>query len=153
MHINQIKEIAKIITAGGTTNKEQQSCILGYIIGLEAPLSLNMQDPNDDLECNSFLNDIAGDINEHFVLNLALAQDVANLTLQYRQAVANATDEVFTHAEKFLQLTGAAFGMLGEKGMITQIRNRLKNEVIEKRQGIEERRSQREVVEDEKKEM
>lgn len=140
MHVNQIKEIASILSNAGNTNKEMQSSILGYIIGLEAPLNLTPNDPDDQLEWNSFLNDISGEVNEHFILNLALAQDVANLTLKYRQAIANGSDNIETIAKQYVTVTGAAFGLLADPGIISQIRKVIKNQVVEMRQDIIERR-------------
>ena len=139
MNVNQIKEIVKVLSADGETNKEIQSCILGYIVGIEAPIGLQQNDPDDGVEWNSFFNDLPGEINEHYVLNLALAQDVANLTLLYRQAVMNGTDEVEDLASKFLTLTGSAFGLLGKEGLVRRVRLVLKPVVQDLRSGIEER--------------
>lgn len=143
MHINQIKEVVKVLTSSGETNKEAQSCTLGYVVGLEAPIGLDQKDPDDKLEWNSFFNDIPGQINEHFLLNLALAQDVANLTLQYRQAVMNGSDEIGDLASRFVKVTGAAFGLFGDQGTINLLRKVLKGTVQERRAGIEERMNAR----------
>lgn len=139
MHVTQIKEIVKILESASTTDKQLQASILGYVVGIEAPINLNMRDPDDKLEWNSFFNDLPGEINEHYLINLTFAQDVANLTLQYRQAVMNGDDTVEEIASRFLRMTGAAFGLLGSTGVIRQIRKVLKQTVAEKRAGIEER--------------
>lgn len=146
LHVNQIKDIVRILTNSGETNKEQQSCLLGYIVGLEAPISLNQNNQDDQMEWNSFFNDLPGEINEHFLLNLALAQDVANLTLQYRQSVYNADKDIEMLAKKFMTLTGAAFGMLGKEGLVNQIRKVISGVVEELRSGIRERQEERERV-------
>lgn len=143
MHVTQIKEVVRILEGIGTTNKELQASILGYIVGIEAPISLNTNDPDDNLEWNSFFKELPGEINEHFIINLAFAQDVANLTLQYRQAVANGSDAIEELAARFLKLTGAAFGLIGNEGIVRQVRKVLKQTVTEKRAGIEERMAAR----------
>lgn len=143
MHVTQIKEVVRILEGVGTTNKELQASILGYIVGIEAPISLNTNDPDDNLEWNSFFKELPGEINEHFIINLAFAQDVANLTLQYRQAVANGSDAIEELAARFLKLTGAAFGLIGNEGIVRQVRKVLKQTVTEKRAGIEERMAAR----------
>lgn len=150
LHVNQIKDIVRILTNSGETNKEQQSCLLGYIVGLEAPLSLSQKNPDDQVEWNSFFNDLPGEINEHYLLNLALAQDVANLTLLYRQSVANGDKDIEAHAKKFMTMTGAAFGMLGKDGLVSQIRKVISGVVEEMRTGIRERQEERRVVEESK---
>lgn len=139
MHVTQIKEVVRILEGVGTTNKELQASILGYIVGIEAPIGLNTSDPDDNLEWNSFFKELPGEINEHFIINLSFAQDVANLTLQYRQAVADGSDKVEELAARFLKLTGAAFGLIGNEGIVRQVRKVLKQTVTEKRAGIEER--------------
>lgn len=144
MHVTKIKQVVSVLTSNKETNKEQQSCLLGYVIGLEAPIGLNQQDPDHQVEWDSFFNDISGEINEHFLLNLALAQDVANLTLLYRQSVANGDDKIADYANKFLKLTGAAFGLLGNEGVVRQVRNVLKDEIEERRGVVEERIAQSE---------
>lgn len=143
MHITQIKEVVRILEGVGTTNKELQASILGYIVGIEAPIGLNTNDPDDNLEWNSFFKELPGEINEHFIINLSFAQDVANLTLQYRQAVADGSDKVEELAVRFLKLTGAAFGLIGNEGIVRQVRKVLKQTVTEKRAGIEERMAAR----------
>jgi len=143
MHVTQIKEVVRILEGVGTTNKELQASILGYIVGIEAPIGLNTNDPDDNLEWNSFFKELPGEINEHFIINLSFAQDVANLTLQYRQAVADGSDKVEELAARFLKLTGAAFGLIGNEGIVRQIRKVLKQTVTEKRAGIEERMAAR----------
>ena len=143
MHITQIKEVVRILEGVGTTNKELQASILGYIVGIEAPIGLNTNDPDDNLEWNSFFKELPGEINEHFIINLSFAQDVANLTLQYRQAVADGSDKVEELAARFLKLTGAAFGLIGNEGIVRQVRKILKQTVTEKRAGIEERMAAR----------
>lgn len=143
MHVTQIKEVVRILEGVGTTNKELQASILGYIVGIEAPIGLNTNDPDDNLEWNSFFKELPGEINEHFIINLAFAQDVANLTLQYRQAVANGSDAIEELAARFLKLTGAAFGLIGNEGIVRQVRKVLKQTVTEKRAGIEERMAAR----------
>lgn len=143
MHVTQIKEVVRILEGVGTTNKELQASILGYIVGIEAPIGLNTNDPDDNLEWNSFFKELPGEINEHFIINLSFAQDVANLTLQYRQAVADGSDKVEELAARFLKLTGAAFGLIGNEGIIRQVRKVLKQTVTEKRAGIEERMAAR----------
>ena len=143
MHVTQIKEVVRILEGVGTTNKELQASILGYIVGIEAPISLNTNDPDDNLEWNSFFKELPGEINEHFIINLSFAQDVANLTLQYRQAVADGSDKVEELAARFLKLTGAAFGLIGNEGIVRQVRKVLKQTVTEKRAGIEERMAAR----------
>lgn len=143
MHITQIKEVVRILEGVGTTNKELQASILGYIVGIEAPIGLNTNDPDDNLEWNSFFKELPGEINEHFIINLSFAQDVANLTLQYRQAVADGSDKVEELAARFLKLTGAAFGLIGNEGIVRQVRKVLKQTVTEKRAGIEERMAAR----------
>lgn len=143
MHVTQIKEVVRILEGVGTTNKELQASILGYIVGIEAPIGLNTNDPDDNLEWNSFFKELPGEINEHFIINLSFAQDVANLTLQYRQAVANGSDKVEELAARFLKLTGAAFGLIGNEGIVRQVRKVLKQTVTEKRAGIEERMTAR----------
>lgn len=146
MHVTQIKEVVRILEGVGTTNKELQASILGYIVGIEAPIGLNTNDPDDNLEWNSFFKELPGEINEHFIINLSFAQDVANLTLQYRQAVANGSDKVEELAARFLKLTGAAFGLIGNEGIVRQVRKVLKQTVTEKRAGIEERMAARREV-------
>lgn len=148
MHVNQIKDIVRILTNSGETNKELQSCLLGYIVGIEAPISLNQKDADDQVEWNSFFNELPGEINEHYLLNLALAQDVASLTLSYRQAVANGSDDIEQLAKKFMTLTGAAFGLLGKEGLVKQIRRVIQNTVEEMRTGIRERQEARTESED-----
>lgn len=143
MHVTQIKEVVRILEGVGTTNKELQASILGYIVGIEAPIGLNTNDPDDNLEWNSFFKELPGEINEHFIINLSFAQDVANLTLQYRQAVADGSDKVEELAARFLKLTGAAFGLIGNEGIVRQVRKVLKQTVTEKRAGIEERMTAR----------
>lgn len=143
MHVTQIKEVVRILEGVGTTNKELQASILGYIVGIEAPIGLNTNDPDDNLEWNSFFKELPGEINEHFIINLSFAQDVANLTLQYRQAVADGSDKVEELAARFLKLTGAAFGLIGSEGIVRQVRKVLKQTVTEKRAGIEERMAAR----------
>lgn len=143
MHVTQIKEVVRILEGVGTTNKELQASILGYIVGIEAPIGLNTNDPDDNLEWNSFFKELPGEINEHFIINLSFAQDVANLTLQYRQAVANGSDKVEELAARFLKLTGAAFGLIGNEGIVRQVRKVLKQTVTEKCAGIEERMAAR----------
>lgn len=143
MHVTQIKEVVRILEGVGTTNKELQASILGYIVGIEAPIGLNTNDPDDNLEWNSFFKELPGEINEHFIINLSFAQDVANLTLQYRQAVADGSDKVEEFAARFLKLTGAAFGLIGNEGIVRQVRKVLKQTVTEKRAGIEERMAAR----------
>lgn len=143
MHVTQIKEVVRILEGVGTTNKELQASILGYIVGIEAPIGLNTNDPDDNLEWNSFFKELPGEINEHFIINLSFAQDVANLTLQYRQAVANGSDKIEQLAARFLKLTGAAFGLIGNEGIVRQVRKVLKQTVTEKRAGIEERMAAR----------
>lgn len=143
MHVTQIKEVVRILEGVGTTNKELQASILGYIVGIEAPIGLNTNDPDDNLEWNSFFKELPGEINEHFIINLSFAQDVANLTLQYRQAVADGSDKVEELAARFLKLTGAAFGLIGNEGIVRQVRKVLKQTVTEKRVGIEERMAAR----------
>lgn len=143
MHVTQIKEVVRILEGVGTTNKELQASILGYIVGIEAPIGLNTNDPDDNLEWNSFFKELPGEINEHFIINLSFAQDVANLTLQYRQAVADGSDKVEELAARFLKLTGAAFGLIGNEGIVRQIRKVLKQTVTEKRADIEERMAAR----------
>lgn len=143
MHVIQIKEVVRILEGVGTTNKELQASILGYIVGIEAPIGLNTNDPDDNLEWNSFFKELPGEINEHFIINLSFAQDVANLTLQYRQAVADGSDKVEELAARFLKLTGAAFGLIGNEGIVRQVRKVLKQTVTEKRAGIEERMAAR----------
>lgn len=144
MHVNQIKEVVKILTSNKETNKDQQACLLGYVVGLEAPVSLNQDnDPDDQLEWNSFFKELPGEINEHFMINLAKAQEVANLTLQYRQAVVNSSDKIEQLAASFLKLTGSAFGLLGNGGIVNQIRKVLKETVNQKVAGIEERMAAR----------
>lgn len=143
MHVTQIKEVVRILEGVGTTNKELQASILGYIVGIEAPIGLNTNDPDDSLEWNSFFKELPGEINEHFIINLSFAQDVANLTLQYRQAVADGSDKVEELAARFLKLTGAAFGLIGNEGIVRQVRKVLKQTVTEKRAGIEERMAAR----------
>lgn len=143
MHVTQIKEVVRILEGVGTTNKELQASILGYIVGIEAPIGLNTNDPDDNLEWNSFFKELPGEINEHFIINLSFAQDVANLTLQYRQAVADGSDKVEELAARFLKLTGAAFGLIGNEGIVRQVRKILKQTVTEKRAGIEERMAAR----------
>lgn len=143
MHITQIKEVVRVLEGVGTTNKELQASILGYIVGIEAPIGLNTNDPDDNLEWNSFFKELPGEINEHFIINLSFAQDVANLTLQYRQAVADGSDKVEELAARFLKLTGAAFGLIGNEGIVRQVRKVLKQTVTEKRAGIEERMAAR----------
>ena len=143
MHVTQIKEVVRILEGVGTTNKELQASILGYIVGIEAPIGLNTNDPDDNLEWNSFFKELPGEINEHFIINLSFAQDVANLTLQYRQAVADGSDKVEELAARFLKLTGAAFGLIGNEGIVRQVRKVLKQTVTEKRTGIEERMAAR----------
>ena len=143
MHVTQIKEVVRILEGVGTTNKELQASILGYIVGIEAPIGLNTNDPDDNLEWNSFFKELPGEINEHFIINLSFAQDVANLTLQYRQAVADGSDKVEELAARFLKLTGAAFGLIGNEGIVRQVRKILKQTVTEKRAGIEERMTAR----------
>lgn len=146
MHVTQIKEVVRILEGVGTTNKELQASILGYIVGIEAPIGLNTNDPDDNLEWNSFFKELPGEINEHFIINLSFAQDVANLTLQYRQAVADGSDKVEELAARFLKLTGAAFGLIGNEGIVRQVRKVLKQTVTEKRAGIEERMAARREV-------
>lgn len=143
MHVTQIKEVVRILEGVGTTNKELQASILGYIVGIETPIGLNTNDPDDNLEWNSFFKELPGEINEHFIINLSFAQDVANLTLQYRQAVADGSDKVEELAARFLKLTGAAFGLIGNEGIVRQVRKVLKQTVTEKRAGIEERMAAR----------
>lgn len=143
MYVTQIKEVVRILEGVGTTNKELQASILGYIVGIEAPIGLNTNDPDDNLEWNSFFKELPGEINEHFIINLSFAQDVANLTLQYRQAVADGSDKVEELAARFLKLTGAAFGLIGNEGIVRQVRKVLKQTVTEKRAGIEERMAAR----------
>ena len=143
MHVTQIKEVVRILEGVGTTNKELQASILGYIVGIEAPIGLSTNDPDDNLEWNSFFKELPGEINEHFIINLSFAQDVANLTLQYRQAVADGSDKVEELAARFLKLTGAAFGLIGNEGIVRQVRKVLKQTVTEKRAGIEERMAAR----------
>lgn len=143
MHVTQIKEVVRILEGVGTMNKELQASILGYIVGIEAPIGLNTNDPDDNLEWNSFFKELPGEINEHFIINLSFAQDVANLTLQYRQAVADGSDKVEELAARFLKLTGAAFGLIGNEGIVRQVRKVLKQTVTEKRAGIEERMAAR----------
>lgn len=143
MHVMKIKEVVKVLTANGETNKETQSCLLGYIVGIEAPINLNTNNQDDNLEWNSFFNELPGEINEHYLLNLNLAQDVANLTLQYRQAVMNGSDKIEELAKRFLTITGSGFGLLGNEGTVRQIRQVLKEVVAEKRAGIEERMNAR----------
>lgn len=143
MHVTQIKEVVRILEGVGTTNKELQASILGYIVGIEAPIGLNTNDPDDNLEWNSFFKELPGEINEHFIINLSFAQDVANLTLQYRQAVADGSDKIEELAARFLKLTGAAFGLIGNEGIVRQVRKVLKQTVTEKRAGIEERMAAR----------
>lgn len=143
MHLTQIKEVVRILEGVGTTNKELQASILGYIVGIEAPIGLNTNNPDDNLEWNSFFKELPGEINEHFIINLSFAQDVANLTLQYRQAVADGSDKVEELAARFLKLTGAAFGLIGNEGIVRQVRKVLKQTVTEKRAGIEERMAAR----------
>lgn len=143
MHVTQIKEVVRILEGVGTTNKELQASILGYIVGIEAPIGLNTNDPDDNLEWNSFFKELPGEINEHFIINLSFTQDVANLTLQYRQAVADGSDKVEELAARFLKLTGAAFGLIGNEGIVRQVRKVLKQTVTEKRAGIEERMAAR----------
>lgn len=143
MHVNQIKDIVRILTNSGETNKELQSCLLGYIVGIEAPISLNQKDADDQVEWNSFFNELPGEINEHYLLNLALAQDVASLTLSYRQAVVNGDDDIEQLAKRFMTLTGAAFGLLGKEGLVKQIRRVIQNTVEEMRTGIRERQEAR----------
>lgn len=143
MHVTQIKEVVRILEGVGTTNKELQASILGYIVGIEAPIGLNTNDPDDNLEWNSFFKELPGEINEHFIINLSFAQDVANITLQYRQAVADGSDKVEELAARFLKLTGAAFGLIGNEGIVRQVRKVLKQTVTEKRAGIEERMAAR----------
>lgn len=143
MHVTQIKEVVRILEGVGTTNKELQASILGYIVGIEAPIGLNTNDPDDNLEWNSFFKELPGEINEHFIINLSFAQDVANLTLQYRQAVADGSDKVEELAARFLKLTGAAFGLIGNESIVRQVRKVLKQTVTEKRAGIEERMAAR----------
>lgn len=143
MHVTQIKEVVRILEGVGTTNKELQASILGYIVGIEAPIGLNTNDPDDNLEWNSFFKELPGEINEHFIINLSFAQDVANLTLQYRQAVVDGSDKVEELAARFLKLTGAAFGLIGNEGIVRQVRKVLKQTVTEKRAGIEERMAAR----------
>lgn len=143
MHVTQIKEVVRILEGVGTTNKELQASILGYIVGIEAPIGLNTNDPDDNLEWNSFFKELPGEINEHFIINLSFAQDVANLTLQYRQAVTDGSDKVEELAARFLKLTGAAFGLIGNEGIVRQVRKVLKQTVTEKRAGIEERMAAR----------
>lgn len=143
MNVTQIKEVVRILEGVGTTNKELQASILGYIVGIEAPIGLNTNDPDDNLEWNSFFKELPGEINEHFIINLSFAQDVANLTLQYRQAVADGSDKVEELAARFLKLTGAAFGLIGNEGIVRQVRKVLKQTVTEKRAGIEERMAAR----------
>ena len=126
MHVTQIKEVVRILEGVGTTNKELQASILGYIVGIEAPIGLNTNDPDDNLEWNSFFKELPGEINEHFIINLSFAQDVANLTLQYRLAVADGSDKVEELAARFLKLTGAAFGLIGNEGIVRQVRKVLK---------------------------
>ena len=116
MHVTQIKEVVRILEGVGTTNKELQASILGYVVGIEAPIGLNTNDADDNLEWNSFFKELPGEINEHFIINLSFAQDVANLTLEYRQAVAEGSDKVEELATRFMKLTGAAFGLLGNEG-------------------------------------
>ena len=137
MQVQKIKEVVKILTATGNTNKETQSCLLGYVVGLEAPVGLDMGAPDHQLEWNSFFNDLPGEINEHYLLNLALTQDVANLTLKYRQAVTAGNDNIEDLAKRFLTLTGAAFGLLGEPGLVTRIRATLKDVVADKKVAME----------------
>ena len=143
MHVTQIKEVVRILEGVGTTNKELQASILGYVVGIEAPIGLNTNDADDNLEWNSFFKELPGEINEHFIINLSFAQDVANLTLEYRQAVAEGSDKVEELATRFMKLTGAAFGLLGNEGTVRQVRKVLKQTVTEKRAGIEERMAAR----------
>lgn len=143
MNITQVKEISRILTAMGSSNKELQAHVLGYVVGVEAPLNLNIKDADDELEWNSFFNDIPGEINEHFVINLSLAQDVANLTLLYRQAVANGTDQISLYAKRFIDLTGVPFGMFYQEGAVNLIRKQLKTTVEQARRDIAIRREAR----------
>lgn len=152
MHVTTVKQIADVLSKSGVTNKEEQSSILGYIVGLEAPIGLQLNNPDDNIEWNSFFNDIPGEINEHYLLNLNHAQEVANLTLLYRQAVASGDNKIEDTAKKFLNLTGWAFGLLDKDGLVEELRELMKHTVAEKRQGVEERiaqRQAREVVEHE----
>lgn len=143
MHVNQVKQIVSILQQAGETNKETQSCLLGYIVGLEAPIELDQNNANDQVEWNSFFNDIPGEINEHYLLNLSLAQDVANLTLLYRQACIGGDAKLSDYANKFINLTGKPFGMLSEQGIIAQIRGVLQSVVEPRRAQIRERREAR----------
>lgn len=148
MHVNQVKQIVSILQQAGETNKETQSCLLGYVVGLEAPVGLDMGNANDQVEWNSFFNDIPGEINEHYLLNLTLAQDVANLTLLYRQACVNSDAKLSDYANKFINLTGKPFGMLTEQGVVAQIRQVLSSVVEPRRAQMEERRTGMEAFND-----
>lgn len=147
MHVNQVKQIVSILQQAGETNKEIQSCLLGYVVGLEAPINLDNNNADDQVEWNSFFNEIPGEVNEHYLLNLSLAQDVANLTLLYRQACVNSDNKIEDYANKFLTLTGSAFGLLGAKGVVSQLRQVLSNVTEERRTQIEERRQSRQTRE------
>nr|DAS75680.1 MAG TPA: hypothetical protein [Caudoviricetes sp.] len=146
LHVNQIKEIASVLQSSGDTNKETQAVLLGYVLGLEAPLQLSMDNVDDKVEWNSFFNDIPGDINEHYMINLALVQDIAKLTLLYRQSVAAGDDRIEERASRFLKLAGASFGMLGKEGSVRSIRKVLNWLLTERREAIVERIEARNAV-------
>lgn len=150
MHVETIKEVVRILTGNGETNKEFQSCILGYVLGLEAPIGLNTEMADDKVEWATFFNDIPGEINEHFLLNLNLAQEVADLTLKYRQEVMAGGDNIEELAQRFLTLTGAAFGLLGNEGTVKLIRKALRTPVEKSRTSMESRRELRRLKAEEK---
>lgn len=128
----QIKTIAETLSTSGISNKEEQAHLLGYALGLLAPLGLNPSEPDDRIEWNSFFNDVPGQVNEHYVLNLNAVQDVAMLTLKYRQAVSAGDEKIGELAKSFLTMTGSAFGLLGQDGAVKRIIDVLQSQAGER---------------------
>lgn len=139
LNVKQVKEIAAMLKEGGETDKEVQASILGYTIGLCVPVNLDVAEADDNVEWDKFFNDIAGEVNEYYMMNLEHVKNVAKLTLDYRQAVINGSQNIDTLAQKFLKVTGSAFGLLGSGGLVNRIRNALNTPTEERVNQIRER--------------
>lgn len=136
MHIATIKKISEILKTSGNTNKEIQACVLGYAMGLESPIDIDLHDPDEKKEWEKFFYSVPGEVNERYVINLNLALDVAELTLMYRQAVAEASKQVSEYARRYISLTGAAFGLLDQDGTVNRIRAVMNEDVRQSREQL-----------------
>lgn len=113
----QVETILRIVK-GFSENRRFQAVLIGYTLGFELPISIDMDDPNMMVTVRQYFQSVPGELNELTLINLDVAQDVMNMVFKYRQAIA-AGRGFSEHAQKFIELTGFAIGTeISENTMI-----------------------------------